>query len=99
MFDLSLITEACNRTITATHQSSFEYTDSILTSWYKNNVHTLADVKKLDLNYTKTKAKKSSSSSRTAPAPRKNSFTNFSSREYDYDNLEELLLSSSAKAH
>jgi DnaD/phage-associated family protein len=101
MFDLSIIKEACNRTITATHQSSFEYTDSILTSWYKNNVHTLADVKKLDLNYTKTKTKtkKSSSSQRTAPAPRKNSFTNFSSREYDYDNLEELLLSSSAKAH
>jgi DnaD/phage-associated family protein len=99
MFDLPLITEACSRTIAATHQSSFEYTDSILTSWYKNNVHTLADVKKLDQAYTKTKTKKSVSNSRPAPAPRKNSFTNFSSREYDYDNLEELLLSSQAKAN
>jgi DnaD/phage-associated family protein len=92
MFDLPLIQEACSRTITATHQPSFEYTDSILTSWHKNHVHTLADVQKLDNAYSKSKK----TVTRTAPAPRKNSFTNFSSREYDYDNLEELLLSSSA---
>jgi DnaD/phage-associated family protein len=95
MFDLPLIQEACSRTITATHQPSFEYTDSILTNWYKNHVHTLADIQKLDQAYTKSKK----TASRPAPAARKNSFTNFSSREYDYDNLEELLLSSSAKAN
>jgi DnaD/phage-associated family protein len=91
-FDLPLIQEACGRTITATHQPSFEYTDSILTSWHKNHVHTIADVQKLDAAYTKAKK----TASRPAPAARKNSFTNFSSREYDYDNLEEILLSSSA---
>jgi DnaD/phage-associated family protein len=92
MFDLPLIQEACSRTITATHQPSFEYTDSILTSWHKNHVHTLADVQKLDSAFSKSKK----TASRTAPATRKNSFTNFSSRDYDYDHLEEILLSSSA---
>lgn len=40
-FDNSIILDACKRTITATHQPSFEYTDSILTNWKKNNVHTI----------------------------------------------------------
>jgi DnaD/phage-associated family protein len=93
LFELPLIQEACSRTITATHQPSFEYTDSILTSWHKNHVHTLADVQNLDKAYTKSKKTSARSASTTA---RKNSFTNFSSRDYDYDNLEEILLSSSA---
>lgn len=90
-FDLPIIQEACKRTITATHQPSFEYTDSILTSWYNSSVHTLEDIKGLDEAYSK----KRKVSVKTTPAPRKNSFNNFSSREYDYDNLEEMLLSSS----
>lgn len=91
-FDLPLIQEACSRTMTAIHQPSFEYTDSILSSWYKNQVHTIEDVKNLDQTYSKTKK----APARTGAAtPRKNSFNNFSSREYDYDNLEEMLLSSS----
>lgn len=91
-FDLPLIQEACSRTMTAIHQPSFEYTDSILTSWYNNQVHTLADVKKLDASYNKNKK----ITINTPSAPRKkNSFNNFNSREYDYENLEEMLLSSS----
>jgi DnaD/phage-associated family protein len=91
-FDLPLIQEACSRTITATHQPSFEYADSILTSWHKNHVHTPADIQKLDSAYTKSKK----TSVKPAAVTRKNSFTNFSSRDYDYDHLEEILLSSSA---
>lgn len=90
-FDLPLILEACRRTITATHQPSFEYTDSILTSWYKNQVHTLEDIKKLDEAYSQNK--KITIQASSAPR-RKNSFNNFTSRDYDYDNLEEMLLSS-----
>lgn len=91
-FDLPIIQEACRRTITATHQPSFEYTDSILTSWYNGNVHTLEDIKGLDEAYSK---KRKVSVKTTTATPRKNSFNNFNSREYDYDHLEELLLSSS----
>jgi DnaD/phage-associated family protein len=92
LFDLPLIQEACSRTITATHQPSFEYADSILTSWYKNHVHTLADIQKLDTAYTRSKK----TVKKSAPVARKNSFNNFSSRDYDYEHLEEILLSSSA---
>lgn len=93
-FDLPLIQEACSRTMTAIHQPSFEYTDSILGSWYKNQVHTIEDVKNLDQSYSKTKKAPARTGSST---PRKNNFNNFSSREYDYDNLEEMLLSSSVR--
>lgn len=93
-FDLPLIKEACSRTMTAIHQPSFEYTDSILTSWHNSSVHTLADVKKLDASYTKNKK----ITVNTTSAPRKkNSFNNFNSREYDYENLEEMLLTSSIR--
>lgn len=91
-FDLPLIQEACSRTIAATHQPSFEYTDSILTSWHKNQVHTRADVEKLDSARSQTRR----TPARTAEAPvKKNAFTNFNQRSYDYDKLEELLLTTS----
>lgn len=86
-FDLPLIQEACRRTIAATHQPSFEYTDTILTRWHENQVHTMADVQALDNARGKTRRT-------TAEAPaRKNTFNNFTQRTYDYDKLEELLLS------
>lgn len=88
-FDLPLIQEACSRTIAATHQPSFEYADSILTRWHDSQVHTLDDVKALDAAYNKTKK----ITVRATDAPtRKNTFNNFSQRTYDYDQLEELLL-------
>ena len=91
-FDLPLIREACSRTMTAIHQPSFEYTDSILTSWHKNQVHTLADVQKLDAAYSQTR--KVTVKTEDAPV-KKNAFNNFNQRSYDYDKLEELLLTTS----
>ncbi|MCM1106059.1 MAG: DnaD domain protein [Blautia sp.] len=88
-FDLPLIQEACGRTMAATHQPSFEYTDSILTRWHENQVHTLADIEALDKSYSKTR--KVTVKTIETPA-RKNAFNNFSQRTYDYDKLEELLL-------
>lgn len=91
-YDMELIQEACRRTITATHQPSFEYTDSILTSWHKNRVHTLKDVARLDSSYNRSK--KAAASNTSAPAS-KNKFNNFNQREYDYDQLEKMLLTTS----
>ena len=34
-FHIAIITEACNRTITQTHEASFPYTDKILKDWRK----------------------------------------------------------------
>ncbi len=90
-FDMELIQEACKRTIIATHQPSFEYTDSILSNWYKNHVHTLKDIARLDTAYVKTKKS-------TAEAPttsNKNKFNNFNQRKYDYDEYEKMLLTTS----
>ncbi len=47
-FDCALVTEACNRTITATGSASFPYADKILTGWKENGVRTLGDVQELD---------------------------------------------------
>lgn len=95
-FDLALIQEACSRTISATHQPSFEYTDSILTSWHKNQVHTLDDVKRIDASYNKAKKTAPSKASNSATVKR-NSFNNFNPRSYDYENLEGALLSSTVR--
>lgn len=43
-FSADIIQEACRRTISATHQPSFEYADSILTKWYECNIHHLTDI-------------------------------------------------------
>ena len=87
-FDLSLIEFACARTMTNIHQPSFEYTDTILTSWYKNHVHTISDVENLDQTYHKTRKV----TVYAEEQPKKNAFNNFNQRSYDFDKLEELLL-------
>lgn len=92
-FDLPLVLEACRRTMTATHQPSFEYTDSILTSWHNNHVHTLEDVKALDQVYSRSRQ----ASASTKEAPKRNKFNNFNQRDYDYDKLEKMLLTTSVQ--
>ena len=89
-FNMEIIEEACRRTISATHQPSFEYTDSILTNWHSKQVHNLKDVQGLDATYNKTK--KAAVTSRNTAAPKKNRFTDFNQRSYDFDQLEKDLL-------
>lgn len=96
-FDLELIQEACGRTITTIHQPSFEYTDSIMANWFKNNVHTLADVKNLDQQHNNNKTRKATiPANDTVSIPKKNKFNNFSQRNYDFEKLEMGLLTTSA---
>ena len=85
-FDNSIILDACKRTITATHQPSFEYTDSILTNWKKNNVHTIEDIKRLDDAFSKSKKLKLNTTDSDSQVKR-NKFNNFSQRKQDYDQL------------
>ncbi len=95
-FDLTLIGEACSRTIAATNQSSFKYADSILSNWHKNHVHTMDDVKQLDAAFGKEKKAASGTvtSGKTVTVTR-NKFNNFSQRDYDYDQLERMALTTS----
>lgn len=97
-FDLELILEACNRTISAIHQPSFEYTDKILENWKNNSVHTLADVQRLDSAFEQEKDRQKNASAqqeRTA-APQKptSKFRNFEERSYNMDQLTKELLRS-----
>lgn len=91
-FSLDIIQEACARTITATHQPSFEYTDSILSRWYDNGVRHLEDIAALDAAFQKEKAARAASSCR--PKPVSKNLNNFERRSYDMDSLEEQLLNS-----
>lgn len=88
-FTLDMILVACDRTMAAIHQPSFEYTDTILKKWKLNNVHHLEDVKALDLAHQQVQKKKPASKLSS-----KNKFNNFEGRSYDLDSLECQLLNS-----
>lgn len=88
-FSLDIVEEACARTISATHQPSFEYTDRILTNWHSAGVKSMNDIKKLDDTYQQNK-KVSVTKEKSAAT---NKFNNFVQRSYDYDQLEKKLLS------
>lgn len=96
LFDTEIIQEACRRTIAATHQPSFTYADKILTNWYKNHVHTLTDIQKLDQIHKDTqktqRVQKKEVSSGSNP---RNKFNNFNQRNYDYEQLEKVFLTTS----
>ena len=68
-FTLDIIEEACSRTISATHQPSFEYADTILTRWHKSHVHHLKDISVLDDAYQKQKAVSAASAQRQNLSP------------------------------
>lgn len=89
-FDMSLIQEACSRTVLATGQPSFQYTDRILSDWKKKNVKTMADVQLLDEEHKKRSQKKTAS--RTAAPKSSNRFNNFHQREYNFEEYEKQLL-------
>ena len=90
-FSPDIIEEACRRTISATHQPSFEYTDKILTKWHDRNIRHLRDITSLDEEYQKEHATgKVSARSRNVTR----NLNNFERRSYDMDSLEEQLLNS-----
>lgn len=91
--DLELVLEACNRTISAIHQPSFEYTDRILQNWSTHNVRNLADVRILDTAYEQEKNAQKKSAAKKASGP-KASQSGYIERSYDMDELEKQLLNS-----
>lgn len=83
-FTMDIIYAACERTVLATDKHRFEYTDSILSSWYKAGVQHKSDIQSLDEHYYKTKTSKNVSA---------NKFNQFKQNNYDFDLLEQELLS------
>ena len=100
-FSMTLILEACRRTIEATHSPSFSYAESILKRWHENQVGSMDDVHKLDAQYElqkQEKAAKKSDASSTAPARTPNKFHNFEQRDCDYNQLEQFFINKNRKA-
>lgn len=94
-FSSDIIAYACQRTIKSTHQISFEYADSILNSWKKQNVCTIKDIELLDAQYQEAQARRrgaNETGSHTARGTTVTRFANFQQRTYDYDKLETELL-------
>lgn len=95
-FSNDIIIEACNRTLKATHQPSFEYADSILSRWQDANVKTTDDIKRIDEEYEQNRQSrfaKRSGSANNIVAKSGNRFNNFHQRDTDIDSLESSLLS------
>ena len=95
-FSMELIIEACNRTIAATHQPSFEYVDSILSKWKERDVKHLKDLIPLDNAHKANKEKKLDNTYNAKPSSvtKTDNRNNFKSRDYDMDSLEKQLLGS-----
>lgn len=90
-FDTDMIIEACNRTIKAIHQPSFEYADTILANWKNSNVCSLEDVKKADAAYAAGNNIKPKQTASSKPA--NNRFNNFQQRDKKSDDWYNSLLS------
>ncbi len=92
-FPMDIILDACDRTMNAIHTPSFEYADSILSSWSKKGVKSLDDIKELDL----ARANRKKASASQEQTSQKNSFNNFEQRDFsqNYDSLEKKLLQKS----
>ena len=90
-FDTDMIIEACNRTIKAIHQPSFEYADTILANWKNSKVSSLEDVKKADAAYAAGNNIKPKQTASSKPA--NNRFNNFQQRDKKSDDWYNSLLS------
>ncbi|MEG0846400.1 MAG: DnaD domain protein [Niameybacter sp.] len=86
-FDLSVILEACNRTVTYSSSPSLNYLGSILDKWQEKNIRTLEDITKLDQTHSKeqeaTKTKNGKATKSKNPH-----FTTTYSHNWDLDELE-----------
>ncbi len=89
-FPMDVIFEACQRTVLATDKHRFEYAEGILSSWKAQNVHHKSDIRKADDLYQQKR--------KSAPAQERirqtgNRFNQFTQNTYDFDALEQELLS------
>ncbi len=94
-FSNDIIIEACNRTILRTQKPDFKYTDKILETWYKKNAKTLADITRLDEEFSKASKNLDMNKVTTMIKPAQNKFNQFPQRTYsaqDYAELERKLL-------
>ncbi len=98
-FEISIIEEACNRTILATGKPDFKYADKILENWHKKGVTQKSDIDKLDEEHAKLTAmvnsNRQTNTANTAKPATNNKFNSFPQRNYtkeEYLSMEQRLL-------
>lgn len=88
-----LILEACTRTINTIHQPSFKYADSILSRWKEKGVTTLSDLSSIDQAHEKRRQiNQENAASTPERTVKKTGFNNFPEQDYDFAELEKVLL-------
>ncbi len=88
-FSTDIIMEACERTVLATDKHRFEYAESILNNWKRQNVQHKSDILTIDDRYQQRKK----AAGATAQKQSSNRFNQFTQNQYDFDVLEQELLS------
>ena len=83
-FTMDIVFDACERTVLNTDKNRFAYAESILSDWYKAGVHNMKDIQIQDERYQKTKRSRPTSD---------NKFNQFTQNSYDFDALEQELIS------
>ena len=91
-FLLDVIQEACDKTVMTTDSHRFAYADGILTKWYQAGVHHKADIPAADAAYKRV-SQNMDKPRRTDNIVTKNKFNNFAQNTYDFDELEQNILS------
>ena len=91
-FLLDIIQEACDKTVMNTDTHRFAYADGILSKWYQAGVRRKADIDAVDSSFKKqSETKKRTQKNDTRVT--KNNFNNFTQNSYDFDQLEQHILS------
>lgn len=91
-FLLDVIQEACDKTVMTTDSHRFAYADGILSKWYQAGVHHKSDIALADASH-KQSAQACGARSKDDTPVSKNKFNNFSQNTYDFDQLEQNILS------
>lgn len=86
-FDLSVILEACNRTVTYSSSPNLNYLGSILDKWHDNGIKNIEDIKQLDAAHTKEKEPQVTTASPKAKSKNPH-FTTTYSHNWDLAELE-----------
>ena len=91
-FLLDVIQEACDKTVMNTDTHRFAYADGILSKWYQAGVQHKADIEAADSSFKKQSATKKRAQKYDTRVT-KNNFNNFAQNTYDFDQLEQNILS------
>lgn len=87
---VDIVLEGCRRTSAQTKNPSLNYLDKIFTSWHKNDVTSLEDIKKLDDAFAAKQSQTPRRGSHAKSPIKKTTFNSMQGRDWDFTELEKL---------